>query len=133
MEIAESRRKALREQVDRACERMAMVLAISWLFAAFSYYVTKKTGTEWFARSGSVMALTGAVVTFRITGLLQKTLVTALREDLGSVQRGIELSFDPPKAYQITAYFSYLTGIVGTVIWGYGDVLFRWVSSFAGS
>jgi len=133
MEIAESRRKALREQVDRACERMAMVLAISWLFAAFSYYVTKKTGTEWFARSGSVMALTGAVVTFRITGLLQKTLVTALREDLGSVQRGIELSFDPPKAYQITAYFSYLTGIVGTVIWGYGDVFFRWVSSFAGS
>jgi len=133
MDTAESRRKALREQVDRACERMAMVLAISWLFAAFSYYVTKKTGTEWFARSGSVMALTGAVVTFRITGLLQKTLVTALREDLGSLQRGIELSFDPPKAYQITAYFSYLTGIVGTVIWGYGDVFFRWVSSFAGS
>lgn len=133
MEIAESRRKALREQVDRACERMAIVLAISWLFAAFSYYVTKKTGTEWFARSGSVMALTGAVVTFRITGLLQKTLVTALREDLGSLQRGIELSFDPPKAYQLTAYFSYLTGIVGTVIWGYGDVFFRWVSSFAGS
>jgi hypothetical protein len=132
METTESRRKALRAQVDRACERMAIVLAISWLFSAFSYYVTKKTGTEWFARSGSVMALTGAVATFRITGLLQKTLVTGLREDLGSLQRGMELSFDPPKAYQMTAYFSYLTGIVGTVIWGYGDVFFRWVSSFAG-
>ena len=23
--------------------------------------------------------------------------------------------------------------VVGTVIWGYGDVFFRWVSSFAGS
>jgi hypothetical protein len=129
----ETRRKALREQVDRASWRMAIVLAISWLFAAFSYYVTKKTGTEWFARSGSVMALTGAVATFRITGLLQKTIVTGLREDLGSLQRGIELSFDPPKAHQMTSYFSYLTGIVGTVIWGYGDVFFRWVSSFASS
>jgi hypothetical protein len=132
MENAESRRKALRAQVDRACGRMAIALAISWLFAAFSYYVTKKTGTEWFARSGSVMALAGAVATFRITGLLQKTLVTGLREDLGSLQRGLELSFDPPKAYQMTASFSYLTGVVGTVIWGYGDVLFRWLNTHFG-
>jgi len=78
------------------------------------------------------MALVGAIATFRLTGLLQGQLATGLKEGLGTVTRGFELSLDPPKPYPVTAYFSYLTGVVGTLIWGYGDVLSRWVSSLFG-
>ena len=46
--------------------------------------------------------------------------------------RGFELSLDPPGPYQVTAYFSYLTGVVGTLIWGYGDVLSRWFCHLLG-
>ena len=78
------------------------------------------------------MALVGAIATFRLTALKEGQLVTGLREGLGTVARGLELSLDPPEPYQVTAYFSYLTGVVGTLIWGYGDVLSRWVSSLFG-
>jgi hypothetical protein len=71
------------------------------------------------------MALVGAVVTFRLANFYQSGLATALKEGLVSVEREIELGLRPPKSYWVLSYFGYLTGIVGTGIWGYGDVLFR--------
>ena len=76
-----------------------------------------------FSRSGSVMGLLGAVATFRLVRIYQRELVIALKEGLLSTSREIELSLSPPKAYQALSYFGYITGIVGTGIWGYGDLL----------
>jgi len=78
------------------------------------------------------MALVGAIATFRLTALKEGLLATGLKEGLGDVRRGFELSLDPPEPYQVTAYFSYVTGVVGTLIWGYGDVLSRWFLSLLG-
>ena len=47
------------------------------------------------------------------------------RKRLLSVPREIELRLNPPKSYVALSYFGYLTGIVGTAVWGYGDVLLR--------
>jgi hypothetical protein len=129
----EARRTALLAQLNRTSLQAAIALAITWLFVVFSYLLTRKTGTDWFTRSGSMMGLIGAMASFRLTSLLNNSLVTALREDLGSLQRGFELVLDPPKPYQRTTYFSYLTGTIGIVIWGYGDVLSRWVSKLLGN
>jgi hypothetical protein len=106
-------------------------VAISWLFSAVSYYATRKTGTDWFTRSGSLMAMMGAIGTFSLSSLLQKQLKIALKEGL-TVERHIEISLDPPKSFQLTAYFCYLSGIVGTVIWGYGDVITRLINTHIG-
>ena len=115
--------QSLYAKVDHACVRVGIVLACSWLFAAFSYYLSRKTGTEWFARSGSVMALIGAAATFRLTAGFQKQLATGLKEGLASVRQEIEVVLNPPPLYRLTSYFGYVTGIVGTAIWGYGDLL----------
>ena len=48
---------------------------------------------------------------------------------LVSVPREIELRLSPPKSYVALSYFGYLTGIVGTAVWGYGDVLLRLISA----
>jgi hypothetical protein len=32
-------------------------------------------------------------------------------------------------SYVALSYFGYLTGIVGTAVWGYGDVLLRLISA----
>jgi hypothetical protein len=109
--------------LDRTCVLFGAALACSWLFAAFSYYVSKKTGTDWFTRSGSVMCLTGAAAAFRLAAALQNRLATALKEGLASVRREIELSLNPPLLYHVILYSSYVTGIAGTAIWGYGDLL----------
>jgi len=64
----------------RTVVRFGLLIAAAWLFAAFSYYLSRKTGADWFARSGSVMALAGAAVTFRLANFYQRALATALKE-----------------------------------------------------
>jgi hypothetical protein len=105
-----------------------LLVAAAWLFAIFSYYVSSKADTDWFSRSGSVMCLVGAAVTFRLAHFYQRALATALKEGLVSVSREIELGLKPPKSYLVLSYGGYLTGIVGTGIWGYGDLLLQLVS-----
>ena len=107
---------------------LGLLIAAAWLFAVFSYYLSRKTGSDWFSRSGSVMALVGAAVTFRHANFQQHALATALKEGLVSVTREIELTLKPPTSYTVLSYLGYLTGIVGTGIWGYGDLLVRLIS-----
>ena len=47
----------------------------------------------------------------------------ALKEGLVSVPEEIELRLKPPTSYRMLSYLGYLTGIIGTAIWGYGDLL----------
>ncbi len=117
--------RSLYEGLNRTIIRFGFLLASAWLFAAFSYYLSRNGGTDWFARSGSVMGLTGAAVTFRLANFYQRALATALKEGLVSVPREIELHLQPPKSYVVVSYLGYVTGIVGTAVWGYGDLLLR--------
>src|SRR5262249_12902389 len=64
-------------------------MVAAWLFAAFSFYLSEKTGADWFTRSGAVMALVGAAVTFRLANFYQRALATALKEELVSVLSGL--------------------------------------------
>ena len=120
--------RSLYAGLNRTTIALGLLLAAAWLFAAFSYYLSGKTGTDWFARSGSIMGLSGAAVTFRLAHFYQGALATALKEGLVSVSREIELGLKPPQSYLVLSYGGYLTGIVGTGIWGYGDLLLRLVS-----
>ena len=74
------------------------------------------------------MGLIGAAVTFRQVNFYQSALARALNEGLVSVPREIELGLKPPIAYRVLSYLGYVTGIVGTGIWGYGDLLLALVS-----
>jgi len=67
-----------------------------------------------------VVLITGGTGSFG-----KQFLATALKEGLVSVQRGIELRLEPPRPHVVLSYLGYLTGIVGTGIWGYGDLLVR--------
>ena len=123
MATSEASIKSLYARLYRTITRFGLLITAAWLFGAFSFYLSRKTGTDWFSRSGAVMALVGAAVTFRLTNFYQGALVTALREELVSVSKEIELHLEPPKSYVRILYFGYLTGIIGTGIWGYEDLL----------
>ena len=125
MTTSEARIKSLYADLYRTIIRLGLLIAAAWLFAAFSLYLSRKTGTDWFSRSGAVMGLVGAAVTFRLSNFYQRALATALKEELVSVSKEIELHLEPPRSYVRLLYFGYLTGIVGTGIWGYGDLLVR--------
>jgi hypothetical protein len=121
--------RSLYAGLNRTVICFGLSVAAAWLFAIFSYYLSSKAGTDWFARSGSVMSLVGAAVTFRLAHFYQRALATALKEGLVSVPREIELRLNPPKSYVVLSYLGYLTGIVGTALWGYGDLMLQVVSA----
>jgi hypothetical protein len=120
-----ARIKSLYAGLYRTTLGWGLLIVAAWLFAAFSFYLSKKTGTDWFSRSGAIMALVGAAVTFRLGNFYQRALATALKEGLLSVTRELELRLEPPKSYVRLSYSGYLTGIIGTGIWGYGDLLVK--------
>jgi cytochrome bd-type quinol oxidase subunit 1 len=66
MATDQARIKSLCEDLYRHVILAGLLIAAAWLFAVFSYYLSRKTGSDWFSRSGSVMALVGAAVTFRL-------------------------------------------------------------------
>ena len=119
--------KSLYAGLYRTIILLVLLMAAAWLFALFSYYLSRKTGTDWFTRSGSMMGLIGAAITFRQANFYQSALATALNEGLLSIRGEIELRLKPPTSYRILSYLGYLTGIIGTLIWGYGDLLLRLV------
>src|SRR5215813_11654021 len=128
MATDQARIQSLYAGLYRTVIRFGLLIAAAWLFAAFSYYLSRTMGADWLARSGAVMSLVGAAVTFRLVHCYQGALATALKEGLVSVPREIELRLKPPKSYQLLSYLGYLTGVVGTGIWGYGDLLLRLIS-----
>ena len=121
----EARIKSLYAGLYRTTLGWGLLIVAAWLFAVFSFYSSKKTGTDWFSRSGAIMGLVGAAVTFRLANFYQRALAMALKEGLLSVTKEIELRLEPPKSYVRLSYLGYLTGIIGTGIWGYGDLLVK--------
>jgi hypothetical protein len=116
-------RESLYEGFRLAAIKVSSLLAAAWLWGIFSFFTSTGAGT-WFARSGSVMCLIGAAATFKLINDYGHALATAVENGI-TLTRRVELVFDPPKLYQTVQYLAYLTGIVGTLIWGYGDILVR--------
>src|SRR6266436_2163123 len=94
MSTDQVRVRSLYAGLYRTIVRFGLLIAAAWLFAVFSYYLSRKTGTDWFSRSGSVMALVGAAVTFRLVNFYQRGRAAALKE--GSVA---ESSASSPRAW----------------------------------
>jgi hypothetical protein len=115
-------------ELSRECVILGLALAFAWLFAGFSYYVTVTTGADWFSRSGSVMCVAGAFGTFRSGLFFQQKLTTALDHGV-DISNELPLMLRPPLRYRTIRHFAYTTGVIGTVVWAYGDVLSRWASS----
>jgi hypothetical protein len=111
--------------LNRSIILFGFLTVAAWFFAAFSYHLSRKTGTDWFSRSGSVMGLIGAVVAFRGLNVYQHKLAIALKEGIVSIPEEIEFALEPPRSFRVLSYCGYVTGIVGTGIWGYGDLLLR--------
>jgi hypothetical protein len=78
--------KSLYAGLYRTIILLVLLMAAAWLFALFSYYLSRKTGTDWFTRSGSMMSLIGAAITFRQVNFYQSALATALNEGLLSIR-----------------------------------------------
>jgi hypothetical protein len=93
-------------------------LAFLWVVGSFFASLACPKG-NWFCRSGAVMVLLAVIVEFHLGNLQQAENSTA------SVVAGLGIPFsgDLPKIKQHLARAAHIFAIVGTLIWGYGDLL----------
>ena len=98
-------------------------LVASWLFVILSFYTSTRTAVDWFSRSGAVMCLIAAAANISLLKVHQSDLARIIRDDDHTAREKAEAILQPPESYTRLSRLSYLTGILGTAIWGYGDLL----------
>lgn len=103
--------------------RAGLGLMFSWLFVAFSFYVSRQATVDWFSRSGAVLCLMAAAANFALVKIHQRDLAEIFKDKEHSRCEKAERILRPPLTYKALSRLSYVTGIVGTAIWGYGDLL----------
>ncbi|MBD3852022.1 MAG: hypothetical protein IFK93_12015 [Acidobacteria bacterium] len=98
-------------------------LAASWIFTAVSFLFSRQGAVDWFSRSGAVLCLMAAVANFVLVKVHQRDLAQIFKDQEHSRREKAEEIVKPPATYTALARLSYVTGIAGTAIWGYGDLL----------
>ena len=102
---------------------IAAGLAGSWVFTLASFLVAEQSAVDWFSRSGAVLCLMAAVANFALVKLHQHDLAEIFKDRESSRSEKAERILKPPEVYTRLARVSYLTGFLGTAMWGYGDLL----------
>jgi len=103
---------------------VGLVLVIALLFSLFSYYLSERTGNDWFSRSGAVMCLLAAAGAFRLAKVHQDHIAWILKDQHETDhEKFVNILKSPSKIHQCLSYTTYVAGLVGTAIWGYGDLL----------
>jgi len=103
--------------------RVGFGLAASWIFAVVSFLLSRQGAVDWFSRSGAVLCLMAAAANFALVKVHQRDLAQIFKDQEHSRREKAEEILIPPATYTTLARLSYVTGIVGTAIWGYGDLL----------
>jgi hypothetical protein len=98
---------------------MAVIATLLPLFSAFISYSTGHG--LWFARSGSITVLTAAIVQFRLAMQLEFSQYRAL---LYGVLSGFPRQASLTPLSRFLGPASLFLIVAGTLIWGYGDLLF---------
>jgi energy-coupling factor transporter transmembrane protein EcfT len=99
-------------------------LIIAWLIVLISFYLEAIWGSLLFSRSGSLMVLFAFIAEY----YLLRTRDKYHGNQLKTFSRGNQVNFEevhPSKSHQYLEKVSHITVIIGTVIWGYGDLLFQ--------
>lgn len=101
-------------------KKSALFLLLAWSSGLIGLILGLTVETTWFARFGSLVVLFAMMSEY---ALLHKQLAI-LYDDLDSHRtiNDIEV-IKPSKWHRKKVWFSHITVILGTLIWGFGDLL----------
>ncbi|PWH84676.1 hypothetical protein [Brumimicrobium oceani] len=100
-----------------------ILLVFGIVFSLFSDYASLDSEGDWFARSGAVLSFVSVVVQFLLSNLKKTELESLFRSKIG-LKAKIQTVKIKDKRHEFLSFASGITGLVGTLIWGYGDLLF---------
>lgn len=99
-------------------------LIISWLLVLISFYFEAILGGFLFSRSGSLMVLFAVMAEYN----LLRTREKYHRDQFRKYSRGNQVNLDeihPSKSHKYLEKAAHINVVLGTILWGYGDLLFQ--------
>jgi len=99
-----------------------LILLVAYCFAVASYLFSHVTGeAHWFGRSGAVVVLLSVWVETRNYAVQQR--LNDCRQSAAGFVGGLPQNWSMPRRRKILEYVTLLIVLVGTLIWGYGDLV----------
>ncbi len=97
---------------------------ISWLIVLISFYFESVLGGFLFSRSGSLMVLFAVMAEYNLLSTREKYHIYQFREYSRGNQVNLE-EIHPSKSHQYLEKAAHINVVLGTILWGYGDLLFQ--------
>ncbi|ELC3160006.1 TPA: hypothetical protein ACMDUA_005149 [Vibrio harveyi] len=123
MELSEIKKKVKRELLTSV-----PILLLAFIFpilAWFGVFQLEDNSAIWFQRSGSVTVLFAVWVEFKLFKLAGLTNpISENGKTYDDMRKSDYLQTHNSKKIQIIKYLAAVLAISGTVIWGYGDLIF---------
>jgi len=109
--------------IDRKKYRIpAALLTFGVSFCILSGYFSINATEDWFGRSGAVLSFVSVVIQFILSDMKKSEIENLFNANIGLKQKfQVAREKDPIHDFMSTA--STITGLVGTIIWGYGDLI----------
>lgn len=110
--------------IEKKKFRVPVVLLIfGVVFCVASAIFAINTPGDWFARSGAVLSFISVVVQFFISNLKRSAIESLFQKDLG-IRHKFNVVREKDMRAEIVSDASVATGLLGTIIWGYGDLFY---------
>lgn len=107
------------KNVFRMCSIILLMASVLPLLAYFiDFRPNGETAGSWFQRSGSIMVMLIILSEFRLFSIARYEIPV----DKGTLQKQ-PVSEEFKKPYTLISYLSVLIAAIGTIIWGYGDLI----------
>ena len=100
---------------------VALVLGI--FFCAFSSFLAIDTNGLWFSRSGAILCLFASSAQFYLSHMQHKAIRKIVTSELSKEEKHKKLSYRPI-GYKVLFFLSMFAGVVGTLVWAYGDLIY---------
>lgn len=98
------------------------LLTVAILFTVSSFIFDMYFYSNWFGRSGAVVVGLAAVVEFRIAGHIYDDIQRSQFLNK-TIEMSVPLAAKPTKGRKRVSTVAHVFLLIGTTIWGYGDLL----------
>lgn len=99
------------------------LLLFGIIFCIISAIVSVGSSENWFARSGAVLSFVSVAIQFILSNLKKSKIENLFQSDL-PLREKFQKVKKKDILHDIISVSSVFTGLIGTVIWGYGDLLY---------
>lgn len=99
------------------------LLVFGITFSIISAIVSINATENWFARSGAVLSFVSVVIQFILSNLKKSEIKNLFKSNIG-LKGKVEAIREKDVYHDVISTLSGATGLIGTIIWGYGDLLY---------